>query len=63
MLRNFVKPNERAQKERRYKFREGTTAWTAEKIRSLVVEEKTIGLGGGVGQTEMRGTGEEMDTS
>lgn len=63
MLRNFVKPNERAQKERRYKFREGTTAWTAEKIRSLVVEEKTIGLGGGVGQTEMRSTGEEMDTS
>lgn len=63
MLRNFVRPNERAQKERRYRFREGTTAWTAEKIRSLVVEEKTIGLGGGVGQTEMRGTGEEMDTS
>ena len=41
MLRNHVKPNERAQKERRYVFRRGTTAWdkNSEKIRSSIVEE------------------------
>ncbi|TFY55632.1 hypothetical protein EVG20_g9247 [Dentipellis fragilis] len=38
-LRNFVKPNERATKERTYGFRRGTTAWTKEKVRNLVVEE------------------------
>jgi len=39
MLRNFVKPNERVQKERSYGFRRGTTAWKSEEIRSLVVSE------------------------
>ncbi|KAA1471015.1 proteasome subunit [Dentipellis sp. KUC8613] len=38
-LRNFVKPNERATKERTYGFRRGTTAWTKERVRNLVVEE------------------------
>ncbi|GJE94027.1 20S proteasome subunit [Phanerochaete sordida] len=51
MLRNFVKPNERVEKERRYVFRRGTTAYKSEQIRSLVVEE-----------TVTR-TGEAMDTS
>ncbi|KAI0067529.1 20S proteasome subunit, partial [Artomyces pyxidatus] len=51
MLRNFVKPNERVQKERTYGFRRGTTAWTAEKVRSLVVSEEVKPIGG-----------EEMDT-
>lgn len=40
MLRNFVKPNERVQKEKRYVFRKGTTAWKSEEIRSLIVNEE-----------------------
>lgn len=40
MLRNFVKPNERVEKERRYVFRRGTTAYKSETIRSLVVSEE-----------------------
>ena len=51
MLRNFVKPNERVEKERRYVFRRGTTAWKSESIRSLIVSE------------EVTHTGEAMDTS
>ena len=52
MLRNFVKPNERVQKERRYVFRRGTTAIKSEKVRDLIVEETVRSTGG-----------EEMDTS
>ena len=44
MLRNYRKPNERAQKENTYKFRRGTTAWTKESIRNLVVEETVVPL-------------------
>lgn len=32
LLRNYIKPNERAQKERNYKFAKGTTNWLNEKI-------------------------------
>ncbi|KAL9622792.1 MAG: hypothetical protein Q9160_002911 [Pyrenula sp. 1 TL-2023] len=32
MLRNYIKPNERAKKERNYKFQKGTTAWLKEKV-------------------------------
>lgn len=32
MLRNYIKPNERAQKERNYRFKKGTTAWLKEKV-------------------------------
>jgi 20S proteasome subunit beta 2 len=39
MLRNYLMPNERVQKERDYKFRRGTTAIKSETIRKLVVEE------------------------
>ena len=39
MLRNHVKPNEREAKEKRYKFRLGTTAWTKESVRKFVVDE------------------------
>ena len=53
MLRNFVKPNERVQKERRYTFRRGTTAWKKEEVRKLVVEE----------QVTETGAGDEMDVS
>jgi 20S proteasome subunit beta 2 len=44
MLRNFVKPNERVTKERSYGFRRGTTAFTKEEIRNLVVHEQIIGV-------------------
>jgi len=44
MLRNFVKPNERVTKERTYGFRRGTTAFTKEEIRNLVVHEEIIGI-------------------
>jgi len=52
MLRNVEMPNERAQKERSYGFRRGTTAWKSESIRSLVVDETITPVGG-----------EAMDTS
>ncbi|KIJ67254.1 hypothetical protein HYDPIDRAFT_173876 [Hydnomerulius pinastri MD-312] len=45
MLRNFVKPNERVEKERKYGFRRGTTAWKTEDIRSLVVSEEVTPVG------------------
>ena len=53
MLRNFVKPNERVQKERTYVFRRGTTAWKKEDIREMVVHETITS----------HGSGEQMDVS
>lgn len=32
LLRNYIKPNERGQKERDYKFPRGTTSWLKEKV-------------------------------
>ncbi|OJD14625.1 hypothetical protein AJ78_05055 [Emergomyces pasteurianus Ep9510] len=32
LLRNYIKPNEREQKERSYRFAKGTTAWLDEKV-------------------------------
>lgn len=32
LLRNYIKPNERGQKERNYRFQKGTTAWLDQKI-------------------------------
>lgn len=32
LLRNYMKPNERGQKERNYKFPRGTTAWLDQKV-------------------------------
>lgn len=61
-LRNYEMPNERGLKTRNYKFRRGTTAWTKESIRSLIVSEEvkvTAGAGkeqGGVA-TEPTATG------
>ncbi|KAI5121531.1 hypothetical protein M0805_002591 [Coniferiporia weirii] len=40
-LRNFRRPNERVQKENAYKFRRGTTAWTKESVRNLIIDETT----------------------
>ncbi len=57
MLRNFVRPNERVQKERSYTFRRGTTEWKKEEIRALVVEEDITFTAAG------RGAEEAMDTS
>lgn len=50
MLRNVDMPNQRVQKERDYKFRRGTTAWTKEDVRKFVVEETVTST-------------DEMDTS
>ena len=58
MLRNFVRPNERVQKERSYTFRRGTTEWKKEEIRALVVDEDITLISGGRGAE-----GEAMDTS
>lgn len=46
MLRNCVMPNERVEKERKYTFRRGTTAWKTENIRDLVVSEQVTLVGG-----------------
>ncbi|ORX35933.1 putative proteasome subunit, beta type, 7 [Kockovaella imperatae] len=48
MLRNYEMPNERGVKSRNYKFRRGTTAWTKEDVRNLLVSEEvavTAGAG------------------
>ena len=46
MLRNVEMPNERVQKERKYGFRRGTTAWKTENVRSLIISEETTLVGG-----------------
>ncbi|KAF9459132.1 20S proteasome subunit [Collybia nuda] len=46
MLRNVEMPNERVQKERRYGFRRGTTAWKTENVRNLIVKEEMTFVGG-----------------
>ncbi|KAF8452075.1 20S proteasome subunit [Boletus edulis BED1] len=46
MLRNFVKPNERVEKERKYTFRRGATAWKSESIRKLIVNEQVTPVAG-----------------
>ncbi|KAH9014572.1 nucleophile aminohydrolase [Lactarius deliciosus] len=56
MLRNYVMPNVRVEKERTYGFRRGTTAWTREKVRDLIVSEEIRPIAVIAG-------GEEMDTS
>jgi len=56
MLRNYVTPNVRVKKERKYGFRRGTTAWTREKVRDLIVSEEIRPIPVATG-------GEEMDTS
>ncbi|KAH8111664.1 proteasome subunit [Phellopilus nigrolimitatus] len=47
-LRNYRRPNERVQKENTYKFRRGTTAWSKESIRNLVVDEQITPITGAV---------------
>ena len=55
MLRNYIMPNVRVEKERRYGFRRGTAAWTRENVRDLVVSEETRPIAAA--------SGEAMDTS
>jgi 20S proteasome subunit beta 2 len=43
MLRNWKTPNERVEKEKNYKFRQGTTAWSKEDVRDLIVDEQVLG--------------------
>lgn len=43
-LRNYRKPNERVLKENTYKFRRGTTAWSKESVKSLIVDETVVPL-------------------
>lgn len=40
MLRNVEMPNVRAQKERKYTFPRGTTAWKTESVKNLIVNEE-----------------------
>jgi len=49
MLRNFLKPNEKVEKERRYKFARGTTDWKKDReiVRSMIVSEAERPIGGG----------------
>ena len=56
MLRNYVMPNVRVEKERKYGFRRGTTAWTRENVRDLIVSEEIRPVIAAAG-------GEAMDTS
>jgi 20S proteasome subunit beta 2 len=49
MLRNYVKPNERVQKERAYTFRRGTTAWKKENVRDLIWTEEVTPVAGAEG--------------
>ncbi|KAF8580403.1 20S proteasome subunit [Ramaria rubella] len=61
MLRNYIKPNERVQKERNYKFTRGATAWKSESIRSLIVDESITHISGNAPGTA--GEADAMDTS
>ncbi|KAI0300064.1 nucleophile aminohydrolase [Multifurca ochricompacta] len=56
MLRNYVMPNVRVEKERKYGFRQGTTAWTREKVREMIVSEE-------IRPRAVAPGGEAMDTS
>lgn len=42
MLRNYVRPNERVEKEINYTFRRGTTAVKFQQVRKFVVAEEVI---------------------
>jgi hypothetical protein len=39
MYRGYEKPNERGVKEQKYNFDKGTTPWTKEQIRDMIVRE------------------------
>jgi 20S proteasome subunit beta 2 len=49
MMRNYLKPNEKVEKEKRYKFARGTTEWKKDReiVRSLIISEETRPIGSG----------------
>ncbi|PVG01258.1 putative 20S proteasome beta2 subunit [Serendipita vermifera] len=49
MMRNYLKPNEKVEKEKRYKFARGTTDWKKDRelVRSLVISEESRPIGSG----------------
>ncbi|PWN93019.1 putative 20S proteasome beta2 subunit [Acaromyces ingoldii] len=59
MYRNLEKPNERGVKEQKYGFSKGTTPWTKERIREMIVREDVLEVGKGT----VTATTETMDTS
>ncbi|SCV68885.1 BQ2448_1006 [Microbotryum intermedium] len=62
MLRNYRMPNQKVEKERSYKWRRGTTAYTKEEIQyHLVKEEVTIVAGGKVVGPEGTGAAAGME--
>lgn len=65
MLRNYERPNERAQKEQRYLFPKGVTGFTKEQVYDMVVQEDVLAVGGGASaSTKVEGAEtEKMDTT
>ncbi|KDE05115.1 proteasome subunit beta type-7 [Microbotryum lychnidis-dioicae p1A1 Lamole] len=62
MLRNYRMPNQKVDKERSYKWRRGTTAYTKEEVKyHLVKEEVTIVAGGKVAGPEGTGAAAGME--
>ncbi|UZJ54414.1 hypothetical protein CBS101457_003734 [Exobasidium rhododendri] len=45
MYRGYEKPNERAVKEQKYGFDKGTTPWTKEQIRDMIIREDVLEVG------------------
>ncbi|GAA6005639.1 hypothetical protein JCM10207_005279 [Rhodosporidiobolus poonsookiae] len=61
-LRNYRTPNVKVNKERNYKWRRGTTAWTREEVKKLVVAEEVVPLAGGLATgPEGSGAGASME--
>ncbi|KAN0062869.1 proteasome core particle subunit beta 2 [Thecaphora frezii] len=61
-LRNYQTPNERVQKEQRYGFKKGTTAFTKEAIYSMIQKEDVLEVGKTAPVPTSAGE-ERMDTS
>ncbi|MCO5590493.1 hypothetical protein L7F22_044463 [Adiantum nelumboides] len=60
-MRNYQTPNERGKKEQKYGFARGTTRWTKEQIREMIVQEDVLDVGKSSAQPEVES--EKMDTS
>ncbi|GAA5977408.1 hypothetical protein JCM11641_000089 [Rhodosporidiobolus odoratus] len=60
-LRNYRTPNVKVQKERNYKWRRGTTAYTREEIKRFVVAEEVTPLAGGLASGPVGSGAMEVD--
>jgi 20S proteasome subunit beta 2 len=58
MMRNYIRPNERVNKERNYRFAKGTTAWLKEKI----ITKEQIGRYATVSELGTGGNGNGSDS-